>query len=85
MRYRHTDHCTNLQRTGNTDHLHPTKGDRMTARPAYTVESYVDDLLLLIRYRGMSVGQAAAHEGMSRATAYRLLKEHKAREAAGRQ
>lgn len=55
----------------------------MTARSAFTVESYVDDLLLLIRHRGMSVGKAADELGMSRATAYRLLKAHKAREFKG--
>lgn len=55
----------------------------MTGRSAFTVESYVDDLLLLIRHRGMTVGAAATELGMSRATAYRLLKAHKAREFRG--
>lgn len=53
----------------------------MSGRPAYTVESYVDDLLLLIRHRGMSVRAAADDLGMSRATAYRLLQQHRDREA----
>lgn len=55
----------------------------MTGRSAFTVDSYVDDLLLLIRHRGMTVGAAATELGMSRATAYRLLKAHKAREFRG--
>lgn len=44
---------------------------------------YTEDLLAVIR-RGESVGAAAIVVGISRATAYRLLKAHHAREAARR-
>ncbi|MEJ7633244.1 helix-turn-helix transcriptional regulator [Aeromicrobium sp.] len=53
----------------------------MTARRAIAPD-YVDDLLIHIQ-RGLTVGDAATECGMSRATAYRLLREHKAREARG--
>ncbi len=41
---------------------------------------YTDDLLAMIQ-RGHTVGAAAAHVGISRATAYRLLQARKATEA----
>lgn len=53
----------------------------MSARRAITYD-YTDDLLLLIKRRGMSVTAAAKHMNIGRSTAYRLLEEHKAREAA---
>jgi predicted DNA-binding protein (UPF0251 family) len=64
----------------NTDHLPPNKGTHLAARRAIDLD-YVEDLLIYIK-RGMTVTAAAEQAGMSRATAYRLLKEHRAREAA---
>lgn len=42
-------------------------------------ETHVEDLLVLTA-RGMSVSQAAKELGMSRATAYRLLGQYRARQ-----
>ncbi len=43
----------------------------MLARPAYPAD-YAEDLRIL-RGRGLTIDQAAAELGISRATAYRLL------------
>lgn len=46
-----------------------------TGLPIYQPDHYLDDLRLCVKHRGLSVSAAAHKLGLSRATAYRIIKQ----------
>lgn len=51
---------------------------RSTVRPLFDPADYLDDLHILIKHRGLTVRQAAAELGMSKSTAYEILRRGRA-------